>query len=33
LRRAPGRDRPAWLDRVGEVAPPPLPGHGIDLGL
>jgi hypothetical protein len=34
FRRAPGLDRPAWLDRVAEVAPPPLPGHdaGIDLG-
>jgi hypothetical protein len=35
LRRAP--DNPAWLDRMAEVAPPPLPGrdasHGIDLGL
>jgi conjugative relaxase-like TrwC/TraI family protein len=31
-RRAPGRGRPAWLDRVAEPAPPPLPGHGLDLG-
>jgi hypothetical protein len=37
LRRAPGRDHP-WLDRVAEIARPPIPGgpdldHGIDLGL
>lgn len=36
LRRAPGREHP-WLDRVAEVAQPPLPGPdlgaGIDLGL
>jgi hypothetical protein len=33
LRRAPGQERPAWLDRVAEVAPPPLPGHDIGPGL
>jgi conjugative relaxase-like TrwC/TraI family protein len=37
LRRAPGEDRPAWLDRLAEVSQPPLPGRdpaaGIDLGL
>ena len=37
LRRGPDRDQPAWLDRLAEIARPPLPGpdvgHGIDLGL
>ncbi len=37
VRPAPGRKQPAWLDRVAEIAGPPLPGsdtgHGIDLGL
>jgi hypothetical protein len=37
FRRAPRQDRPAWLDRVPEVAPRPGPGpdrgQGIDLGL
>ncbi len=36
FRRAPADGRPPWLDRVAEVARPPLPGHdlgaGIDLG-
>jgi conjugative relaxase-like TrwC/TraI family protein len=36
MRRAPGADPPAWVDRVAEVARPPLPGHdlgaGIDIG-
>ncbi|HVW32317.1 MAG TPA: hypothetical protein VHL53_07245, partial [Acidimicrobiia bacterium] len=35
-RRDPGVNQPAWLDRLAEVARPPLPGHdmgaGIDLG-
>ena len=37
LRRAPGVDQPAWLERLAGVARPPLPGRdtgaGIDLGL
>jgi hypothetical protein len=35
LRRAPGADQPAWLDRLAEISPPALPGRdtGIDLGL
>ena len=36
LRRAPGVDQPAWLDRLAEISRPPLPGRdlgaGIDLG-
>jgi hypothetical protein len=37
IQRAPGGNRPAWLDRSAEVAQPPLPGPdrgaGLDLGL
>jgi hypothetical protein len=33
LRRAHGGAQWASLDRVVKVVPPPLPGHGIDLGL
>ncbi|MEW6473974.1 MAG: AAA family ATPase [Actinomycetota bacterium] len=37
VRPPPRRNQPAWLDRVAEMAPPPLPGPdagpGIDLGL
>lgn len=37
LRRTPGVDQPAWLDRLAESSRPPLPGPdlgaGIDLGL
>jgi hypothetical protein len=34
LKRAPGGDRPTWLDRVAEVARPSPPGHDprVDLG-
>ena len=34
LRRASGADQPAWINRIAEHSPPPLPGRdfGIDLG-